>query len=82
MQFVFCTQIFTEKHVHFTTPDDVMAQILFKFLYCSFYDKKKKEYSKCSKSLNTLLFCFDKMLINAVAAQEHMLKKYFMSIYI
>ena len=57
-------QLFTEKHVHFTIPDDVMTLVLFKFLYCSFYEKKKK---KC--------FCFYKMLINAVAAEEHMLKK-------
>ena len=55
MQFVFCTQLFTEKHVHFTTPDDVMTLILFKFLCCSFYDITK-EYSKCSKNLNTLFF--------------------------
>ena len=50
--FVICTQLVTEKHVHFTTPDDVMTLILFKFLYCSFYEKKKKKkkkkYSKCS----------------------------------
>ena len=59
MQFVFCTQLFTEKHVHITTPDYVMTLILFKFLWCSFYDKKKKEYRnmcKCSKDLNTLFF--------------------------
>ena len=55
MQFVFCTQLFTDKHVHFTTPDDVMTLILFKFLCCTFYDKKK-EYSKCSKNINTLFF--------------------------
>ena len=40
--FIFCTQLFTEKHVYFTSSDDVMTLILFKFLYCSFYDKKKK----------------------------------------
>ena len=50
MQFVFCT------HVHFTTPDDVMTLLLFKFLCCCFYDKN--EYSKCSKNLNTLFFFF------------------------
>ena len=59
VQFVFCTKLFTEKHVHFTTLDEVMTLILFKFLYCSFYDKKKKKekkkgYSKCSKNFNTL----------------------------
>ena len=79
-QFVFCTQLFTGKHVHFTTPvmsftvtldTVVINQILFKFLYYSFYDPKK--YSKCSKNLNTLFFFFYKILINAVATQEHML---------
>ena len=29
-----------------TSPDDVMTLILFKFLYCSFYDKKKKKKIK------------------------------------
>ena len=72
VQFVFCTHLFTEKHVHFTTPDDVTTLILFKFLCCSFYDKK--EYSKCSKNLNTLFFfSFCKMLIKEVAAQKYML---------
>ena len=65
---------FTEKHfcllLKSTTPGDAMALILFKFLYCSFYDRK--EYSKCSK-ISIHRFCFYKMLINAVAAQEHML---------
>ena len=42
MQFVFCTQLYTEVHVHFTTPGDVITLlILFKFLSCSFYDEKK-----------------------------------------
>ena len=41
VQLVFCTQLLTEKPVQFTTPDDVMTLILFKFLYCSFYDKKR-----------------------------------------
>ena len=62
MQLVFCTQVFTEQHVHFTTPDDVMTLILFKFLYCSFYGKKKEEYSKCSKHLNKLFFVSTKCL--------------------
>ena len=61
------------------SPDDVMTLILFKFLYRRFYDQKKKkkkkkekkEYSKCSKNLNTMFFCFYKMLINAAAAQKH-----------
>ena len=73
MQLVFCTQLFTETLVDFTTPDDVMTLILFKFLYCSFYEKKKNEYSLCSKNLNKLFFCFYKMLISAVAVQKHML---------
>ena len=34
--------LYTEKHVHFTTPEDVMILILFKFLYCSFMTKKSK----------------------------------------
>ena len=63
VQLVFCTQLFTEKYVHFTTPDDTMTLILFNFLYCSFYDQKKKRK----------VFCFYKMLINAVVAQEHIL---------
>ena len=57
--FVFFFYCFFFKHVHFTSPDDVMTLILFKFLYCSFYDKKQKtnnEYSKCSKILNTSFF--------------------------
>ena len=73
MQFVFCTQLFTEKHFHFTTPDDVMTLILFKFVYCSFYEKKKEEKKKQMHTVNVLkiyCFCFYKMLINTVAAQE------------
>ena len=27
MQFVFCTQLFTEKNVHFTSPDDAVLKI-------------------------------------------------------
>ena len=50
MQCVFCTQLFTEKHVHFNTPDDVMTPILLKFLYCSFYDKEKKKNKKKKKT--------------------------------
>ena len=74
MQIVFCTQLFTEKHVHFTTPDDVMTLILFKFLYCSSYDKKKKKKDTVKiLKISTIFFCFYKMLINAVATQEHML---------
>ena len=75
MQFVFCTQLCTEKHVHFATPDDVMALILFNFFTVVFYDKKKerKEYSKCTVKISIHCFCFYKMLINAVAAQEYML---------
>ena len=46
VQFVFCTQLSTENHVHFTTPDDFMTLILFKFLYSSFYAKKKKKKEK------------------------------------
>ena len=56
MQFVFCTQLFTKKHVYFTTPDDVMTLTLFKCLYCNFYDKKEK-YSKCYK-ISTHCFLF------------------------
>ena len=74
MQLVVRAQLFTEKHVHFTIPDDVMTLILFKFLYCSFYDKTKKNTVNVLK-ISTNCFCFYKMLINAVAAQEHMLKK-------
>ena len=80
MQFVFCSQLFTEKHVHFTTTDDVMTLILFEFLYCSYYEKKKKK----KNTVNVLkisthfflsfFFCFYKMLINAVAAQEHVVQ--------
>ena len=66
MQFVVCTQLFNEKHVQFTTPDDVMTLILFKFLYFSFYDKKKK---KKRNTVNVL-----KISTNAVAAQEHVVE--------
>ena len=62
---LFCTQLFTEKHVHFTTSDDVMKLILFKFLYCSFNDKKnktKKKNIKCSKNLNNFFFIYTKCL--------------------
>ena len=52
MQLVFCTQLFTEKHVYFTTPDDVMTLILFKFLYCSFMTKNKTKQKKKKKKNN------------------------------
>ena len=65
--------LFTEKHIHFTTPDDVMTLVLFKFLFCSFYDKRK-ERKKKKNTINVLkisnTLCF---VINAVTAQEHML---------
>ena len=92
MQFVFCRQLFnTEKHVHFTTPDDVMTLILFKFLYCSFYEKQqqinnknkqtnKKQQQQQQNTVNVLkisthcfFLFFYTTLINAVAAQEHMM---------
>ena len=65
MHFFFCTQLFTEKHVHFTTPDDVMKLILFKFLYYSFYEKKNTV-----NVLKISTHCF--LFLQAVAAQEHM----------
>ena len=68
--------LLTEKHAHFTTPDDVMTLILFKFLYCS-----QKEYSKCLKKKLNTLFLFYKMPINAVAAQEHCSGSSWASIY-
>ena len=60
MQFVFCTELFIEKHLHFTTPADVTTLILFHFWYCSFYDKStvvfmtknKKEQKKQKKKTN------------------------------
>ena len=57
MQFVFCTQLFTEKHVHITTPDYVMTLILLKFLCCSFYDKKKNTVT-CVNVLKISTHCF------------------------
>ena len=36
----------------FTTPDDVLTLILFKFLYCRFFGQKKKKKKK--NTLNTL----------------------------
>ena len=56
MQFVFCTQLFTKKHVHFTIPDDVMTLILFKFLYCCFYDRKKNTVIDLKISTHCCLF--------------------------
>ena len=70
MQFVFCTQLFTEKHVHFTAPNDVMTLILFKLWYCSFYDKE--EYSNGSK-ISTQCLLFLQNAYKSVAVQEHML---------
>ena len=57
MQLVFCTRVCTEQHIHFTTPDDVMTLILFKFLYCSFYDKKKEKKNTVNV-LNISKNCF------------------------
>ena len=57
------TWLFTEKHVHFSTPDHVTASInqtLFKFLLFLFH----KEYSKFSKNLNTV-FVSTECLLNA-----------------
>ena len=56
MQFVFCTQLFTEKHVQFTIPYDVMTLILFKSLYYSFYDKKKNTLNALKISTHVFLF--------------------------
>ena len=69
VQFVFCTKLFTEKHVHFTTPDEVMTLILFKFLYCSFYEKKKKNIVNVLK-ISTHCFCFYKMFINELQSKN------------
>ena len=53
--------VFFFKHVHFTTPDDVTTLILFKFLYCSFYDKKKNK-KQTMNTVNVLKFSTHRFL--------------------